>query len=268
MQQIRAFISDLDGTLLNDAHQMTDRTAQALRRVMARGVKVILASGRSAASIRPMIARVGTPWPYIAYNGAQILDAETNLVLSASEIPVPVAAEVLSWLEARKVYAQYYEGDTWFYESPCPMSETYGKSTGIPGTRAPDRLSASVRRPTPKVLAVDTPERVQELIREGSGAFSLPLTLTISHPSFLEITMPDATKGHAVRKLAAMLSLTPETTLCAGDSLNDLSMLEWSDFPVTVADAREEVRAVAWRVAGKASDDGVAALLDELIPGA
>jgi len=78
--------------------------------------------------------------------------------------------------------------------------------------------------------------------------------------------MPDATKGSAVRKLAAMLNLAPETTLCAGDSLNDLSMLAWSKLPVSVANARAEVKAVAWRVAGDGRRDGVAELLDELIP--
>ncbi|MDR2888298.1 MAG: HAD family hydrolase, partial [Lachnospiraceae bacterium] len=53
------------------------------------------------------------------------------------------------------------------------------------------------------------------------------------------IFSPTATKGNAVRTLAAMLGLTPETTLCAGDSLNDLTMLSWSARPVAVANARE-----------------------------
>lgn len=82
----------------------------------------------------------------------------------------------------------------------------------------------------------------------------------------MEVTSLEATKGNAVKKLAAMLGLTPETTICAGDSLNDLSMLSWSQLPVSVSNARDAVKAVAWRVAGNGQQDGIAELLDELIP--
>ncbi|MCL1965331.1 MAG: Cof-type HAD-IIB family hydrolase [Firmicutes bacterium] len=266
MAEIRAVITDLDDTLLNERHQMTGRTVATLKRLTAQGIKVILASGRSAASIRPQMAKAGTPWPYIAFNGAQILDAGTHLILSASQVPMELARQVLLWFEARQVYAQYYDGDDWYYETPSQITEDYAKSSGIAGTRTAGRLSESIVRPTPKVLAVAAPDRVPGLMAEAAKAFGNSVAVTTSKPCFVEITMPDATKGHAVRKLAAMLNLSPETTLCAGDSLNDLSMLAWSKLPVSVANAREEVKAVAWRVAGHGHKDGLAELLDELIP--
>lgn len=265
MPTIHAVISDLDDTLLNADHQLTCRTAQTMQRLLRQGIKVILASGRSAASMRPTVRTIGTPYPYIAYNGAQIVDSGTGEVLAANEIPLELAREVLQWLEARQVYAQFYGGDDWYFAKRSDLSDSYAVSTGVKGTEV-GTLSEYITASTPKVLGMDTPERVQALIAESREAFGNRLSITTSKPYFIEITSPKATKGNAVQTLAGMIGLSPETTICAGDSLNDLSMLEWSKLPVTVSNAREEIKAMAWRVAGDGHADGLAILLDEMIP--
>ena len=265
MPIIEAFISDLDDTLLTEQHKMTMRTEQTLKRLLAQGVKVILASGRSAASMRPTVKQVGTPFPYISYNGAQIVDAATGKVLVANEIPLELAREVLAWFEDKGVYAQYYSGDDWYYAVRNELSDEYGRSSGVIGTEA-GTLSKHISGSTPKVLAMEEPKRVQELIVEARGVFGDTLSITTSKPFFIEITSPKANKGNAVRELAGMIGLSPETTICAGDSLNDMSMLEWSGLPVSVSNAREEVKRVAWKIAGDGHQDGIAILLDELIP--
>lgn len=259
-----AFISDLDDTLLTCEHQMTERTARTLQRLVRQGVKVIFASGRSAASMRPTVRKSGTPWPYIAFNGAQIVDATTDKVLIANEVPHALAKEVLQWFEARDVYMQLYSGDDWFYDRPGQIADAYGKNTGVAGIEV-DRLSAYISGPAPKLLAIDTPERVRALIDESSAFFGDALSITTSKDTFLEVTSPKANKGEAVRLLAEMIGLNPETTLVAGDSLNDLSMLRWTKWPVTVENGREPLKQMAWRVAGDGHSDGIAQLLDELI---
>lgn len=266
MPEIKAFISDLDDTLLTEEHQLTDRTAQTLQRLLRQGIKVALASGRSAASMWPTVQKVGTPYPYIAYNGAQIVDSKTRKVLSSNEIPMALAKEVLAWFESRGIYCQYYEGDNWYYAKRCDISDEYGKSSGVIGTDAGMPLHQAVSSDVPKLLAVEDPRKVPALIEESRKVFGDQLIITTSKPFFIEITSPLATKGNAVRTLADMIGLSPETTICAGDSLNDLSMLRWSKLPVTVSNAREEIQSIAWRVAGDGHQDGMAILLDEIIP--
>lgn len=267
MPTIDAIISDMDDTLLNTQHQLTDRTNQTLQRLLRQNVKVILASGRSAASMRPTVERIGTPYPYIAYNGAQIVDSQTHEVLVANEIPQALAREVLVWFEARGVHMQYYRGDDWYFVEANELSDEYGHSTGVPGTEAGMALSAHLAGDTPKLLGIYHAEQVPALIEEARQAFGDQLIITTSKPYFIEITSPKATKGNAVQTLAGMIGLTPETTACAGDSLNDLSMLTWSKLPLTVANGRDEVKRVAWQVGTQDNDhDGLALLLDELIP--
>ena len=262
---INALITDLDDTLLTRDHRMTERTTQTLRRVQARGVKVILASGRMAASMRPFVEAVGTMCPYIVNNGALIIDPKTNDALLRNEVKRSLAKEVLLWLESERLYCQIYCGDDWFYAEQSEYADSYGLSSGVSGTLV-GRLSDYINEGTPKILGIGEPDRVFELMNAGNRIFAGRLSLTTSNPRLLEITAPTATKGNAVRMLADLLHLSPETTLCAGDSLNDLSMLLWSTRPVAVANAREEVKRIAWRVAGDGREDGIAKLLDEIIP--
>lgn len=266
MHTIQAVVSDLDDTLLTVDHRLSDRTLQTLRRIQLQGVKVILASGRSAASMRPIVGQAGVLYPYIAYNGAQIVDPKTHEVLASSEIPRELAREALKWFEARGIYTQYYQGDDWFYAEPSQIADEYGKSSGIPGTLAGEKLSTHITEQTAKLLAIADEGLVQQLLPQARAAFGDRLSVTTSKPHFIEITSPGATKGNAIGKLADMIGLAPETTICAGDSLNDLSMLAWSRMPVTVENAREEVKRVAWRIAGNGHQDGLAILLDALIP--
>lgn len=256
----------MDDTLLNEHHQMTDRTIATLRRLVAQGVKVIFASGRSAAAMRPYVRQVGTPGPIIAANGAQIVDPITNEILSSDEIPLALAKDVLRWLEAKGVYAQYYDGDDWFYAAPHHLADEYSASSGVVGTLAGMPLYEHIQRPSAKLLGIDTPERAREIIQESHAVFGDRLCFTTSKPFFVEISTPAATKGNALKKLAGMIGLAPGTTLCCGDSLNDLTMLAWSTRPVAVGNARPEVKEIAWRIAGEARRDGIAILLDELIP--
>lgn len=265
VQKFTAFISDLDDTLLTADHSLTDRTAEALYRIQRQGVHVILASGRSAASMRPIVRKAGTTSPFIAYNGAQIVDSVTGEVIHSEEIPAELTREVLKWLSEENVYMQTYYGDDWFYEKEYPFAADYARATNVIGTLV-ESLQALATRPTPKVLGVDKPERVRELIERGKERFGERLSITSSKAYFLEITMPGATKGIAVRALAGRLGFTKDTAVIAGDSLNDLSMLTWTNYPVTVENAREEIKSIAWRVGGHAHQDGIAELLAEIFP--
>ena len=52
-QNIKVLALDLDGTLTNDQKEITPRTRAALDAALARGVTIVLASGRPTAGVLP-----------------------------------------------------------------------------------------------------------------------------------------------------------------------------------------------------------------------
>ena len=98
MNQIRMVFSDIDGTLLNSEHQMTERTSSAIRRLHRHGIPFVFISARSREGIYPILQEHNLTCPVVACNGAMILD-ENGSVLHTTVMPWSVVREVLYELE-------------------------------------------------------------------------------------------------------------------------------------------------------------------------
>lgn len=53
----RAIVSDLDGTLLNTNHVVGDFTIETLQKLAAKGVDIMLATGRNHTDLLPILKK-------------------------------------------------------------------------------------------------------------------------------------------------------------------------------------------------------------------
>lgn len=58
MSEIKLIVSDLDGTLLNNDHIISKETSQVLNAIQAKGIGVVLASGRGYSQIRDICKNI------------------------------------------------------------------------------------------------------------------------------------------------------------------------------------------------------------------
>ena len=91
---IRLVALDLDGTVVGDDLVILPRVKDAVREAMARGVRVILVTGRMFRSALPFARELGIKGPFIAYNGALVMDAEGTVHLS-DPVPRPLVLEIV-----------------------------------------------------------------------------------------------------------------------------------------------------------------------------
>ncbi len=82
--------------------------------------------------------------------------------------------------------------------------------------------------------------------------------------AWVEVNHPEARKDTALLALAEQAGIALEEIVYFGDSLNDQVVFERVPHCVAVANARPEIKALAWRVAPSNADDGVARTLAEL----
>ena len=115
---IRMICLDLDGTTLNNAHEITDKTANTLRKIDAMGIQIALVTGRA----KPFTAlyakqlQLSKPTPIVCYNGSYgfLIDTKTEQesVLFSSAF-APEHTRILLNLAAKMgLVAQYYNGLT------------------------------------------------------------------------------------------------------------------------------------------------------------
>lgn len=91
--------------------------------------------------------------------------------------------------------------------------------------------------------------------------------MVISADHNFEVEHPDASKGNALRKLAARLGISLENTMAIGDSNNDVSMLTIAGCSVAMGNAHPDIQAIAKEVTLTNIENGVAYAIERKLAG-
>src|SRR5688572_10336068 len=126
---VRLVAVDLDGTLLNDSKRVSERTADALKCLPSRGVRVVIASARPPRSVRHIHAHLGLDTWQINYNGAMIWDEPGRRVLYHRPMKCSLVRRVID--HARDMFDDVLVGcevlDRWFTDR---FDQAYTTETG------------------------------------------------------------------------------------------------------------------------------------------
>src|SRR5699024_9518126 len=80
MNKIKLIALDMDGTLLTNNHEIAPKTIEAIHYAKAKGVKVILATGRPLSTCFPYAQELQLEDYVIVSNGAEIWDMKKELI--------------------------------------------------------------------------------------------------------------------------------------------------------------------------------------------
>jgi len=96
-----------------------------------------------------------------------------------------------------------------------------------------------------KVLAIKEPSEVAATIPALKLEVGDQANVFRSLPPFLEVTDPNANKGHALRAVAALLGVDTADTAAIGDADNDIPMLRAAARSFVVSSGSEAAKAAA-----------------------
>ena len=259
---IRLVAVDLDGTLLDDSKQVSDRTVDALRCLNGSGVRVVIASARPPRSVRHVYASLGLDTWQINYNGALLWDEPNRRVVDHRPMEPGVVREVASLARERfpQVLVSCEILDRWCTDR---FDETYTTATGRlfrPDVVAP--LEQFCVEPVTKLMLLAAPEVVPELgLLVGEMAPALGLSVIRSDPDLIQIMDARASKGVALRRVCDHYGVSMRQVLAIGDAVNDVPMLEVAGVAVAMDNAQPDVKRAAHWVAPSNNDHGVHATL-------
>jgi len=253
---------DLDGTLLNRQHRLSERSRVALQRLQAQGVRIVLASGRMHCSSVPFAAALHLQEPLISYNGALIKWEPTGEVLHHLPVPPEAAAEVVAFATDRGLHLNLYLDDVWYVSANTRWTRLYAERTGVTPVIRPDLPEWAAGREPTKVILIDEPAVISSLLSEWRGRTKGRLYVTTSEPEYLEFMHPQVSKGWALRRVREYFGLAREETAAFGDNPNDVPLLEEAGLGVAVANAHPETKAVADLVTASNDEDGVAQVIE------
>ncbi len=263
----RLIVSDMDDTLLNERGLLSPATIEAIEAARAAGAELVLASGRMPCAMRAFSKQLGVTLPMIAYNGAELIDPNTDESLYRLYVSTELSLELIRYCEELGLHVQAYDGDDFLTPVDNELAREYRDSVyGVCGMRVMNQpLSECVSWPQPKLLAICHPGETADLLEKVKARFGDRLICAVSRPQYIECTSPEAGKERALRELCRQLNIPAEEVIAFGDGQNDVGMIRFAGLGCAVANARAEVRAQADLVAPSNHEDGVAQVIMQLL---
>lgn len=140
---------DLDDTLLDSRHNITEKTANIINQLLKMGIKVVLATGRMYRSSLPYARKLNLSGEIICYNGAYIRDLEKGTVIYHQPIDLALAEDIISETEKAGLYLNLYQDDELYVSERNEKSELYREISGIE-SKAVGRLSEFIKKHRPR----------------------------------------------------------------------------------------------------------------------
>jgi Cof subfamily protein (haloacid dehalogenase superfamily) len=240
-----------------------ERTRRALEAARARGLHVVVVTGRMFQAVRPYLTG---PEPVVCYQGAAVVDPSRGAFLHHVPIPLALAREAIAAVEDAGHGLNCYVNDELYVARLTPEAERYASFQHIELHVIGPLLDWLERDPT-KLVIVGDPDALDALGASLRARFDGRLFIAKSLPYFLELAHPDVSKGSGLQFVAERLGFTRDETVAFGDGENDLELVDWAGYAVAVENAHPVVKARADLVCPPAAEEGVAQVIEAFLAG-
>jgi len=219
----KAIICDLDGTLLNSEHKISDYTKVIIKSIINSGIKFFIATGRHHTDVLAIKKILDLDTIMITSNGARVHN-EKNKEILAKDLPLYISREIIDLKLDKEIHINLYAGDYWYTEKEAQWTKEFHTESGFTYTLV-DFKSLKDTKITKFFYLHEDPKVIEKLEKKIGGLYPDQLNVTMSLPVCLEVMAKDVSKGTAIEEVLKLENIKIEETIAFGDGLNDLEML-------------------------------------------
>lgn len=261
---VNTFIFDMDGTLLNEKHELSRVTIRTLNDLRARGANLIIATGRHIKDIHNYMEQLGGKIAAITCNGANIHDVNGKLIAN-QEMPATANQALIALGNQFDVHTNLYTHSEWLVSAPCEaMLKAHAQSQFFYRETSQQEMLAA---PALKILFYGEHTELLKLRAQINPDLCASLNVTFSDDNYLEIMQKNISKGDALKVLLAKMELPLNQTMAFGDSMNDVELFRTAAHPILMENAVRNLNTL-FPDAPRAKanyEDGVARFINERV---
>ncbi len=266
---------DMDGTLLNEASQMSEGNREALFKLQEKGCKLVLSTGRMFGSAQIPIDSF--PFDgYVCSNGAALYEKDGTLVRRYS-LAKELVIGAIHGLRQEPVYYEMHDTNSnrWMVQEDRDRLEAIiEQDASLEGVSmrqfafyrlarvAPlEEMLAKIETGEVEIVKFFVWDNNQERLQWSADQFAPwqeQISITSSGQHNIEIN------SHGVSKWAGLLyfceawGIAPEKVMAFGDAENDREALTEAGYSVAMENASSKIKEIAKYTAPHHNEDGVA----------
>lgn len=260
-QQIDTIATDLDGTLLNDRHQISRFNQAILQRAIEQEKTVILATGRRLRSVLPFAKKFQGKIYIISNNGQVISHYPDLLFWQTKYLPADAIEQIIDWLQpwqlAPVLHVNDYSAGIDMLTIPRGNNPTYSRYVHSKNKNTHSISLTQLSKYKNRILIIcyldDSIELLKEIeiaIAKKCQKFYLRTVVTVipGVGPCLEFLPIDVSKWTAIQTILRANRLSASGLLAFGDEINDNEMLQNAQFGIAVANARPKLKQYAHKI--------------------
>lgn len=239
-EKIKVVISDLDGTLLNSDHKISEYTKTVFQELHNQNYLIIVATGRHHLDAMPIVECLGIPLYLVTSNGARIHSPEKELLFSF-DIDGDAIKSILALERDPEITTVLFKEDVWQTSKDNKKLNSFQtKLNYLPEIVDFDKLEdfSAIKvffTHDSHAVLVELRDRIVENHSDlFSHAFSLPLCLEFMDKS--------VDKSVAIAKILEKENLLFHEAIAFGDGFNDENMLKSTGKGLIMGNAPESFK--------------------------
>lgn len=264
-ENCKVIISDLDGTLLNQHHVISDYTRSVFQELHQQDYLIVVATGRHHLDAMPLVERLGVPLYLVTSNGARIHSPEKELLFSIN-MDSQTVKSILDLDIDPDITTVLFKEEVWQTNIHNEKLNSFSKEV----TYHRELVNFEELEDFEAIKIFFTHEHQEKLIAvrdmilehhpdSFNHAFSLPICL--------EFMDKNVDKSHAIAKVLEIENLNFTHAVAFGDGFNDELMLVTTGKGLIMGNAPETLKNKLshLEVIATNHEDGVAKYLSDLL---
>jgi len=276
---IKLIASDMDGTLLNEKHNIDKETVVAIKKAEAAGIVFAISTGREYDTVEPLLKENNIKCQCVLMNGAEYRDENGNIIEDIN-IEKEISTKIIHILQEEKVSARIFTNKgiyttdtkeealkemvfrTLSFNPEFTQEEALAFAKSQPYfvnlnyiSHLNDFLNSDmeIRKFVAFHSDIELINKMKKVIGEIEG-----IAVSSSFKDNIEVTHITAQKGIILAKVAEKMGLRRDEVLVLGDSFNDYSMFTEFTESVAMGNAIPEIKKIAKYITDTNGNLGVA----------
>ncbi|SES06633.1 Cof-type HAD-IIB family hydrolase [Salipaludibacillus aurantiacus] len=254
---IKAIALDMDGTLLDPHHDISEELIHLLTSFRENGVRLFLATGRTLKEVNDVLPEALTPDGIVGGNG-MVIEAN-NQLLTEHEVETDLVNLLAD--DSRKLGLYYEihpsEGTRFAYEKDKEILREevdFPEDTTVEEHEAKSRKEAVKSKihwiqtyPEAKILKIYFFSKSQDKIKQWKKHLEelkqdYQFSTSSSSQHNVEVMAGGVNKGTGVQQLLDYYGVDSEHLIAVGDANNDLPLLRLAGIPAVMKNGSDEVK--------------------------
>ena len=237
------FVSDMDGTLLDSAHEVSCENAEAIRYFTDNGGAFTVASGRMISTIAPYAGQININAPIISINGAVVYDLAQNKLLHSTPHDADIKRIVGELTkDFPELGVEVIMMDKLYICRESAVTRRHCEIVKMPHVLTDIR---AVTGECMKMNLMQEPDYLDRVEKYMNTHYPDTFYLVHSDTHYLEVLHPGVNKGRGLNAVADILHIAHEHVYAIGDNYNDVELLTNAGFAFAPVNAEPQLKDIA-----------------------